>query len=396
MLFIITLLLIIIVIYLLIVLDFKLGRRNHQNHAQILPFKETTADYHLYKNGSPLFEDLFQEIAEAQQHVDIYFYLISSDQPGRDFLEILKNKAREGVPVRLMTDRLGGYQLSKSIRSDLAEAGVQFHFSAIPGFPYFFYKLNRRNHRKITVIDGKIAYVGGFNVGDNYLGKNPKFGDWRDYHLRLTGPVVGELHQIFLDDWYRATGEKHSPAVSNEEAKHSVKIVATDGMKLEDEFLHMIQRADKEILIGTPYFIPSEKLMKSLGQALQRGVSLQIMVPLKSDHPFVKEAAIPYLEQLFHAGAKICLYDDGFYHSKVMIVDQSIADIGTANFDRRSFFLNKEVNTFVYDKVFISDLRKAYMKDAQNAIAFNEEWLSQRSFATKINIQIAKVLRPIL
>ncbi|MFD2922905.1 cardiolipin synthase [Halobacillus naozhouensis] len=389
-------LLIIIVIYLLIVLDFKLGRRNHQNHAQHLPFKETTADYHLYKNGSPLFEDLFQEISEAQQQVDIYFYLISNDRSGRDFLEILKKKASEGVLVRLMTDRLGGYQLSKQIRGELAEAGVQFHFAAIPGFPYFFYKLNHRNHRKITVIDGEIAYVGGFNIGDNYLGKNPKFGDWRDYHLRLTGPAVSELHHIFLDDWYRATGEKHSPLVTNKEAKHSVKVVATDGAKLEDEFLRMIQRADQEILIGTPYFIPTEKLMIALKQALQRGVSLQIMAPLKSDHPFVKEAAIPYLDQLFHAGAKICLYDDGFYHSKVMIVDQNIADIGTANFDRRSFFLNKEVNTFVYDNVFISDLRKAYMEDAQNAIAFNEEWLSQRSLATKITIQIAKVLRPIL
>ncbi|UOR11222.1 cardiolipin synthase [Halobacillus amylolyticus] len=391
-----TMILICLLILLLIILDFKLGKKSHQNNARILPFAETTGDYRLYKNGAPLFEDLFQEISEAQVQVDIFFYLISSDQAGRDFLQVLKNKAREGVPVRLLTDRLGGYQMSKSIRSDLKDAGVQFQFSAVPGFPYFFYKLNRRNHRKITVIDGKIAYVGGFNIGRNYLGENPKFGDWRDYHLRLTGPVVKELHHVFLDDWYGATGEKHAPSVHHAEAKHPVKVMATDGVKLEHEFLQMIERAQQEILIGTPYFIPTRKLMDALKQSLERGITLRIMVPLKADHPFVKEAAIPYLEQLYRFGAHIHLYDNGFYHAKTLIVDQSLADIGTANFDRRSLFLNKEVNTFVYDESFINDLRKGYMDDVQNSIPFNEEWLAQRSLATKINVQIAKLLRPLL
>ncbi|UOQ94989.1 cardiolipin synthase [Halobacillus shinanisalinarum] len=391
-----TILICIVILLLLIILDFKLGRKSHKNNARTLPFTETTGDYRLYKNGAPFFEDLFQEISEAQVQVDIFFYLISSDQAGRDFLQVLKNKAREGVPVRLLTDRLGGYQMSKSIRNDLKSAGVQFYFSAVPGFPYFFYKLNRRNHRKTTVIDGKIAYAGGFNIGRNYLGENPKFGDWRDYHLRLTGPVVTELHDVFLDDWYGASGEKHNPIINHDEGKHSLKIVPTDGMKLEGEFLKVIESAKREILIGTPYFIPTKKLMDAFKHALERGVTLQIMVPLKADHPFVKEAAIPYLEQLYRLGTQICLYDAGFYHSKVMIIDQSIADIGTANFDQRSFFLNKEVNTFVYDEAFISDLRQSYMDDARNAIPFDEEWLAQRSLATKINVQIAKLLRPIL
>ncbi|SFK14435.1 cardiolipin synthase [Halobacillus dabanensis] len=393
----VTFILLIILLILLLFIDFKLGRAKHRKNPRTLPSQQATGNYKLFKNGSVLFEELFQNIADAEKQVDVYFFLIDRDYISENFLEILKNKARNGVSVRLLVDRIGGYKINKKAREDLKEAGVEFHFAETPGFPFFFYRFNRRNHRKITVIDGKISYVGGFNIGKNYIGESAKFGNWRDYHLRLTGPVVSDMHKILLDDWYLATGEQidHCPP-PKEEGNYKLRIIPTDGVELEGEFDHIIQSAKQEILIGTPYFIPTDRLQNSLKTAIKKGVNLIIMVPMKADHPFVKPAAIPYLEELYRLGAKIYLFDAGFYHSKVIMVDGQFADIGTANFDRRSLFLNKEVNTYVYDEAFIGELKKGYMEDVADAIPFDDHWLNQRSLTTRLNQKIAILLRPFL
>ena len=165
---------------------------------------------------------------------------------------------------------------------------------------------------------------------------------------------------------------------------------------LEDEMDEMIQRTEQELLIGTPYFIPTNRLLSSLEKALERGVELRIMIPMKSDHPIVKEAGIPYLDYLYRRGAKVGFFDAGFYHAKVIIVDGEIADLGTANFDRRSLFLNKEVNTFIYEQVFIGDLREMYLQDFKDACSFDDDWLKNRSIGTRINEKIAIILRPFL
>lgn len=382
---------------LLLVIDFKLGQAKHRKNPRTLPIVKTTGNYKLYTNGSALYEELFQNIADAEHQVDVYFFLVDEDYISSNFLDVLKAKASEGVPVRLMTDRLGGYKINKNRRKELRAAGVTFHFAETPGFPCFFYQINRRNHRKITVIDGKIGFVGGFNIGKNYIGESAKFGDWRDYHLRLTGPVVTELHNVLLDDWFLATGETNDPfPAPQQEGDYELRVVATDGVELEDEFDKMIQSAAHEILIGTPYFIPTARLQHSLIESIKKGVTLHIMIPMKADHPFVKPAAIPYLEELYRAGAKIHFFDAGFYHSKVIMIDGRLADIGTANFDRRSLFLNKEVNTYVYDEAFISDLRKAYFEDAADTIPFDDHWLKRRSLTTRVNQRIAVFLRPFL
>ncbi|RWZ58945.1 cardiolipin synthetase [Halobacillus fulvus] len=392
----ITLLFIVMIFILLLVIDFKLGRKHHHQNPRKLPFRRTTGDYHLFKNGSPLYERLFQDIASATKQVDIFFYLIDNDYISENFLQILKNKASEGVPVRLLTDRLGGYRVNKQMRQSLKEAGVDFHFAEVPGFPYLFYRLNRRNHRKIAVIDGEIAYAGGFNIGKNYIGETPKFGDWRDYHMRLTGPVVQELHGVFLDDWYLATGEKHEAIHVDKEGAHPLSITATDGFGLEEEINEIIKDCQQELLIGSPYFIPSPTLQNSLLKALKRGVQLYILVPLKADHPFVKEGGLPYLKELSEHGAHVKFFDAGFYHAKVIMSDQKLADLGTANFDRRSLFLNKEVNTFIYDDTFVRNLRNMYMEDFEDAISLDESFWKNRSLKTKFNQKLAILLRPFL
>ncbi|GEN54797.1 cardiolipin synthase [Halobacillus faecis] len=392
----VTIILFILLFLFLLFIDFRMGRAKHKKNHRPIPLPETLGNYKLYKNGSVLFEQMFQEISEAEKQVDIYFYLIDNDYISENFLGVLKKKARNGVPVRLLVDRLGGYKINKSARKKLKDAGVDFYFAETPRFPFFFYRLNRRNHRKITVIDGKVGYVGGFNIGKNYIGESAKFGDWRDYHLRLTGPVVSEIHKVMLDDWYLASGETLSPCEPSDDGKYKMNIMATDGVELEKEFSKMITSAKKEILIGSPYFIPTPRLQNDLKQAIDRGVELHIMIPMKADHPFVKPAAIPYLKELYYKGASIRLFDAGFYHSKIIIIDGTFADIGTANFDRRSFFLNKEINTYVYDEDFINDLRAAYFEDARDAIPFDEHWLKRRSFTTRLNQRIAVLLRPFL
>ncbi|MCP3027540.1 cardiolipin synthase [Halobacillus sp. A5] len=391
-----TVFIVIISIIILAIIDFKLGRRDHLAKQRFLPFDITTGNYQLYKNGSPLYEDLCQDIANAKHHVDVFFYVINIDKAGRMLLESLKKKAKEGVEVRLLGDRLGSYQINKKERRELREAGVQFQFAETPRFPYFFYKFNRRNHRKIAVIDGKIGYVGGYNIGRVYMGESSYFQDWRDYHLRLTGPVVSDLQRTFLDDWGLATKEVDEPFIRNKDEEHTVRIVATDGGELEDDLFEMIQNARMEILIGTPYFIPTKMLLAALKEAIDRGVKVHVMIPMKPDHPLVKEAGLPFMYELFRHGGSISFFDGGFYHAKVMIVDRTFAYLGTANFDRRSMFLNKEVNMYIYEDEFVEDLRQAYLGDTEEALLLNEEWIANRSLSIKINEQIAKLFRPLL
>ncbi|MFG6147286.1 cardiolipin synthase [Halobacillus sp. B23F22_1] len=386
----------IVLIVFLTIIDFKLGRKDHLAKQRFLPFEITTGNYQLYKNGSPLYEDLCQDIANAKHHVDVFFYVINVDKAGRKLLDSLKKKANEGAEVRLLGDRLGSYQINKKVRKELRDAGVQFQFAETPRFPYFFYRVNRRNHRKIAVIDGKIGYVGGYNVGRIYLGESSYFQDWRDYHLRVTGPVVNDLHKTFLDDWGLATKEMDQPFIRSREEEHTVRIRATDGGELEDDFFEMIQNAKLEILIGTPYFIPTEMLMAALKEAIDRGVNIHIMIPMKPDHPLVKEAGLPFMYELFRHGANVSFFDGGFYHAKVMMVDRTFAYLGTANFDRRSMFLNKEVNMYIYEDEFVEDLRKAYLNDVKEARILDEEWIAKRSLAIRINEQIAKFFRPLL
>ncbi|MBM7551802.1 cardiolipin synthase [Thalassobacillus pellis] len=384
------------VIIVMAIIDFKLGSAYLKKNHRHLTFTKTSGDYLLYHNGNRLFDEMYVDITNAVKQVDVQFFIIKTDDISQQFFDLFKQKAREGVQVRVLVDRLGGYRITKKWREELEQAGVEFRFSEKPHFPYFIFHLNRRNHRKIVVIDGKISYAGGFNIAREYLGKDAEMGDWRDYHLRLTGEVVKNLHMIFLDDWYLAGGGKHAPMPPSDKGSKELLVSPNECGRMEKEFLKMIKAAEEEILIGTPYFIPTRKLMEALKLAAARGVMIKLLCPLKSDHPFVKEAGIPYFRELYQAGGRIRFYDAGFYHAKVFIVDRKQCDIGTANFDLRSLFLNKEVNIFVYDPGFIDHIRNLYLKDFADGLSYDQNWLADRSLGTRINVQIARLLRPLL
>ncbi|MCP8617400.1 cardiolipin synthase [Salirhabdus salicampi] len=387
---------ILIVLIILIYLDFYFGKKQHMKRSRFLPFSETSADYELFNNGDALYRTLMQDIKDAKHEVNIQFFIIRTDMFSKPFLQLLKDKANEGVKVRLLADRIGSINITKKIRADLEQANIHFAFSETPSFPYLLYKLNRRNHRKIAVIDGKIAYAGGYNLGKEYVGKNPKYNDWHDYHLRLTGEIVQDFITVFQDDWQLA-GEKGTfYKVPLPKKTKRAKIVATDGTKLEEIIISFLNEAKETIYIGSPYFVPSKNVYKALISAIMRGVTIKILIPMKRDHPLVKEAAIPYIMELRKLGADIRLFDQGFYHAKVLIIDDNLCDIGTANFDMRSFFLNKEVNTLLYDKSFIEKVKELYLKDFDESIELTDDWYERISVLTKVKMIIAKIFKPIL
>jgi cardiolipin synthase len=358
---------IIIIILIWIFCDFLLGRKKHKEIAR----KEESAflygNLDILPHGPELMADLFNSLKQAKAHIHVLFYIVKKDQISNEFLSILKEKAQEGVQVRLLLDRLGSHKVSRDTVSALKDAGVEFAFSNRLRLPFLFYSSQVRNHRKITIIDGTIAYLGGFNIAKEYIDQDPKLSPWRDYHLKITGESVSFIQRVFLKDWkeYAGVDLLGDDALFSKNAPGDVshQLIPTEAGQLEDIFVERIKAAKQSILIGTPYFIPSKKVFATLLEAIHRGVQLRVIVPAKSDHILVQEASFPYLRRLLIAGAEVFEFKNGFYHAKISIFDEKICDIGTANFDKRSIFLNKEINCYIHDAAFISRVQDIINKD---------------------------------
>jgi len=348
-------------------LDFSLGRKQHLSKVR----KAETAMLHgqldIFTHGKELFADFFDVLEQAEHHIHVLFYIVKDDSFGQEFFQLLMKKAREGVEIRLVVDRLGSLGLKKAAVQTLREAGIQFAFCDRVKPPFLFYTSQVRNHRKISIIDGKIGYLGGFNIGKEYIDQDPKLSPWRDYHLKITGEGVQFLQSEFMIDWKRCTGEKlhgqpgYFPNLAAGAVRH--QFVPTEAGLLMDRFTALIRTARHEITIGTPYFIPNEAILAELLSALGRGVRLTIIVPYTADHLLVQEASYRYLRKLIRAGALVYQYKKGFYHAKTIVIDDKVCDIGTANFDQRSLFLNKEINCYIYNSDFVDRLKDILDKD---------------------------------
>ncbi|KIY22505.1 cardiolipin synthase [Mesobacillus subterraneus] len=350
--------------------DFQLGRKKHLKTAQTnqLPVRESRLT--IFAEGPKLFDDLFYELKNAKQHIHILFYIVRDDKISQEFLAILTERRKAGVEVRLMVDWVGNGLKRKTIQS-LKDVGVEFAYSQMPKLPFLFYSSQVRNHRKITVIDGKTAYLGGFNIGKEYINQDPKLSPWRDYHLKVTGEGVFDLQTEFLEDW-RAAAKVHLlqnkayfPSLPKGEIQQ--RFVPTEGILLEEMMAKLISQAKTSIFIGTPYFIPSKKVFQLVREAINRGVSVTVLVPFVPDHMLVKEASYPYLRTLIRDGADVYQYVKGFYHAKVLLVDEEVCDMGTANFDKRSMFLNYELNCLIYDDAFIKKVKNILAEDLMNS-----------------------------
>ena len=308
----------------------------------------------ILKNGEETFQEMKLRLKEAKDFIHLEYYIFRDDRLGQELIDILTDKVKEGVEVRLIYDAFGSFSLSEQVKRKIADAGIQLH----PFLPlksgWFTQKFNFRNHRKIIVIDGKIGFVGGLNVGVEYLGEDNKFGFWCDTHVMLEGEAVQTLHAVFLLDWKYICGEKlfedprylQSVAAEGDGIVHVVA-AGPETRDMSDHYYAMISCATESIWIATPYFIPNQAIMTALRVAVKKGIQVRIMVPQSNDGFLTQYATQSYFPELLRAGIELYTYQKGFLHKKVILVDGDMASIGTANMDLRSFHLNFEVNLFL-------------------------------------------------
>lgn len=361
-------------------------------------------------NGENKFPDVIEALKGAKDHIHIEYYIFEDDHIGREIEKILIQKVGEGVHVRFIYDDYG----SRSIRKTMVPRMIAQGIECFPFFKIRFItlanRLNYRNHRKIIVIDGITAFIGGINVSDRYINDKKQAGKlfWRDTHLRIDGPGVQYLQYLFLCDWNFCGELKLEP---NDKFFPPLNSIPINGEKIVQiaasgpdspspvilyAILQAINLASEEILITSPYFIPNDSLLDALCIAAMGGVKVKILVPMRSDSVFVDYAVRSYYSDLLHAGIEIFQYTKGFVHAKTMVCDTNIAMIGTANMDSRSFDLNFEVNAIVYDKQIARDLAALFYDDLKESVKLNEiEW-EKRSGLKKFLEKAVRLFSPLL
>lgn len=360
----------------------------------------------IFDDGNEKFEALLHDINQAKHHIHIQYYIFKLDNLGQRIMNELLKKAKQGVKVRVLFDEMGSRGVRKRHFKELIEAGgeVEVFFPSI--LPLINPRLNFRNHRKIVVIDGRIGYIGGFNVGDEYLGLSDRFGYWRDTHLRIEGSAVHPLQTRFILDWNQASAkndinysERHFPIIP-QKGTAALQIISsgpdTEWEVIKNNYLHLIANAKKYVYIQSPYFIPDESFFDAIRIATLTGIDVRIMIPNKPDHMFVYWATYSYVGPLVEAGAKVYHYEKGFIHAKMIVVDDEIASVGTANIDVRSFSLNFEVNALIYDRTLAHRLAEIFESDILDCSELTVELYKNRSNYTKFRESISRLLSPIL
>lgn len=357
----------------------------------------------LLVNGDATFDDIIAGIVAAERYVLVQFYMIHDDGLGRRLRDALIERASAGLRVQVLYDEIGSKGLPKRYLSELRSAGVEVtSFKPTQGRRNRF-QLNFRNHRKMVVVDGKVGWVGGHNVGDEYLGLDPDFTPWRDTHVRLEGPCVIQLQSVILSDWFWATRElpeltlKPTPAEASD--SHAMIIPFAPSQRHETAglfFVSALQSARKRIWISAPYFVPDEAVMKALELAALRGVDVRIITTGKGDSQAVFLAAFHYMEKLRGLGIRFYAYAPGFLHEKVMLVDDEFSSVGTANFDNRSFRLNFEVTSLIADREFASQMETMFERDFEHSEELNPEEFDQKSFLWRLGVSVARLGAPLL
>lgn len=359
----------------------------------------------IYFEGKDKFNALLESMDKAKRYIHFQYYIFKSDELGKRVIDMLCKKAKEGIEVKVLIDGMGGRKLKKKDIMRLENSGGQVGVFFPPFVPLLSLRINYRNHRKICIIDGYEAFIGGFNIGDEYLGLSKKFGHWRDTHLKIKGSAISSLQWRFFLDWRFATGEEINKCQSYLHEDHDL---GSTGMQIvssgpdskwpsiKDGYLKMISNAKEKVYVETPYFIPDDSIFEALKLAGLSDLDVRVMIPCKPDHPFVYWASLSYIGELLKAGVKFYTYEKGFLHSKVIIMDEFVSSVGTANLDIRSFKLNFEVNAFIYDKEINLKLTDKFINDLVYCKEITLEDYNKRSKIVKIKESISRLLSPIL
>lgn len=361
-----------------------------QNHAELLI------------DGKATFESLFAGIDRAKHYVLIQFFIVRNDALGRRLQHHLEQAARRGVRVYFLYDEVGSRKLDEGYLKDLSDLGINVSaFRSSRGFKHPF-QLNFRNHRKVLVVDGEQGWLGGFNVGVEYLGESSRHGPWRDTHLRLEGPSVLGLQEAFWEDWHWATGEVINlqwQPVAMSAPSHDVVIVPSGPADRLDTASLLVQSlihsANERLWVTSPYFVPDQGVQDALRLAAMRGVDVRVMIPERPDHLLVFLSAFSFLPDMLRAGVKIYRYLPGFLHQKTILVDNSAATIGTINLDNRSFRLNFEITAFIPSPEFAAQVRLMLEEDFTQCRRVSLDEIQQRPLWKKVISRAAYLMSPV-
>jgi len=367
-----------------------------------LPFT-TGNDAELLIDGHATFESIFAGIERAREYVLVQFYILRDDQIGHELRKRLLERAAAGVRVHVLYDEIGSHELSRKWIRGLTAGGIQVRSFHTVGGRASRFQINFRNHRKIVIVDGRDAWVGGLNVGDEYLGRDPKVGPWRDTHLHVQGPAVQAVQVSFLEDWHWAADELLTlswdvlPAPSG--ARRAVLALpsgpADDLETCTLFFVAAINAATSRLWIATPYFVPDEQFITAVQLAALRGVEVRILIPKSSDNLLAALSIWSYLDDLEPVGVEFYQYSRGFMHQKVTLIDDRYCTIGTANFDNRSFRLNFEITMGIADEELASHVRAMLEADFANAERIRAADLRSRSFAFRFAVRAARLASPV-
>ena len=380
----------------------------------------------LFHDGVSKFDSLLHDIAQAKKFIFVQYYILRGDEVGAELVNALARRAASGLDVRLLVDGMGCRATPHDMYLPLLEAGGQLALF-LPPVPV---RINFRNHRKIVVIDGDVSYLGGSNIGREYLGKSERFGNWRESHMRLTGGAITPLTMRFIMDWNFAAEKAHARSMFLKSARHRqflnrlkhstssiqdahayvAESTAQQGAQITISssgpdtqypyvlygFCKMVMRAKKSIFIQSPYFVPDEALFTSLRIAALSGIDVRIMYPANPDHPFVYWAGSSYVSELMCAGVKGYEYTKGFIHAKTIMIDSKMCAIGTANMDVRSFKINFETHAFIEDAAITTELEEAFMRDINDCRELDLHTYNQRSVGVKIKESISRLFSPLI
>ena len=358
----------------------------------------------LFHEGRSAFEQIISDLNNAHRLIHLEYFIFRADHLGQRIAEILIRKAQAGVDVRVIYDAVGSWGIPKRFIKKLRNGGVQIYPFQKVIFPYFSSRLNYRNHRKILVIDGEIAHMGGMNIADKYIEGDPALGAWHDTQIRINGPAVSALHLVFLTDWAFVSRSSYSftpvdftlqPLPGHIALQVTDSGPDSDWAAIMQSFFLAISKANNHIYITTPYFVPNESILTALRTAALSGVDVRLLIPFKSDSRFVLWATMGYISTLLEAGIRVFLFQGGFNHSKIMMVDGKLATVGSANMDIRSVEDSFEVVTFIYNTEITQELEHVFLRDTiQSKEMELEEW-SQRTFPDRIKHSFARLFSPL-
>ncbi len=357
----------------------------------------------IYTSGKEKFEQFLKDLGNAEKYIHIQYYIIEDDHIGNRIKEVLLQCAQRGVEIRVLYDDVGCWSVKPKYFNEMQSAGIQAHPFLKITFPQLASRINYRNHRKITVIDGKIGYIGGMNIADRYL-NGLKWGTWRDTHLRIEGPAVQALQMQFAVDWSFECKEVLSDArffpVVSPQGSSGIQLAPGgpigEWANIAMLFLKAITNAKKYVYIQTPYFLPTESLLKALQTAALSKVDVRLMIPRRSDSQILRYASFSYISEMLKAGVKVYFYQPGLLHAKTIVIDEDMCSVGSTNFDFRSFEHNFEANAFIYDTEVNSEMRRIFVEDQQQCERIILHNWRRRPFYQKGFESLMRLLSPIL